>query len=64
MQLIFEALDDNEDSIYIKRRLNTNHRTASDIVVNSNPAEEAEALLDRLDTTTTRYKREIGPDKA
>ena len=38
----------------------TNFRFADDIVVNE---EEAGILVDRLDTTTTRYKMEIGPDK-
>ena len=57
-----EALNDHEGSVSIGGRLITNFRFADDIVVN---AEEKEAcvLLDRLDTTTTRYKMEIGPDK-
>ena len=33
-----------------------------DIVVNAEEEEEAGVLVDRLDTTTTRYKMEIGPD--
>ena len=32
-------------------------------VVNKEEEEEAGVLVDRLDTTTTRYKMEIGPDK-
>ena len=34
-----------------------------DIVVNAEEEEKAGVLVDRLDTTTTRYKMEIGPDK-
>ena len=44
-------------------RLITNLRFADDIVVNAEEEEEAGVLVDRLDTTTTRYKMEIGPDK-
>ena len=44
-------------------RFNTNFRFANDIVVNVEEEEEAGALVDRFDTTTTRYKLEIGPDK-
>ena len=51
-----EALDYHEGSVSIGGRLITNSRFADDIVGN---AEEG----DRLDTTTTRYKMEIGPDK-
>ena len=36
---------------------------ADDIVVNAEEEEEVGVLVDRLDTTTTRYKMEIGPDK-
>ena len=36
---------------------------ADDIVVNAEEEEKAGILLDRLETTTTRYKMEIGPDK-
>ena len=50
-----EALDDHEGS--------TNFRFADDIVVNAEQEEDAGVLADRLDTTTTRYKMEIGPDK-
>ena len=59
-----EALDDDEGSISIGGRLITNFRFADDIVVNEEKEEEAGVLADRLDdTTTTRYKMEIGPDK-
>ena len=34
-----------------------------DIVVNAEEEEEAGVLVDRLDTTTTRYKMEIARDK-
>ena len=44
-------------------RLITNFRFAYDIVVNTEKEEEAGVLVDRLDTTTTRYNMEIGPDK-
>ena len=58
-----EALDDHEVSGSIGGRLITNFRFADDIVVNAEEEEEAGVLVDRLDTTTTRYKMEIGPDK-
>ena len=58
-----EALDDHEGSVSIGGRLITKFRFADDIVVNAEEEEEAFVLVDRLDTTTTRYKMEIGPDK-
>ena len=58
-----EALDDHEGSVSIGGRLITNFRFADDIVVNAEDEEEAGVLVDRLDTTTTRYKMEIGSDK-
>ena len=59
-----EALDDHEGSVSIGGRLlMTSFRFADDIVVNAEEEEEAGALVDRLDRTTTRYKMEIGPDK-
>ena len=58
-----EALDDHEGSVSIGGRLITNFRFADDIVVNAEVEEDAGVLVDRLDTTTTRYKMEIGPDK-
>ena len=54
-----EALDDHEGSVSIGGRLITNFRFADDIVVNAEEEEEAAVLVDRLDTTTTRYKMEI-----
>ena len=58
-----EALDDHEGSVSIEGRLITNFSFADDIVENAEEEEEADVLVDRLDTTTTRYKMEIGPDK-
>ena len=58
-----EALDNHEGNITIGGRLITNFRFADDIVVNVEEEEEARVQVDRLDTTTTRYKMEIGPDK-
>ena len=58
-----EALDGHEGSVSIGGRLITNFGFADDIVVNAEEEEEAGKLVDRLDTTTTRYKMEIGPDK-
>ena len=58
-----EALDDHECSVSTAGRLITNFRFADDIVVNAEDEEEAGVLVDRLDTTNTRYKIEIGPDK-
>ena len=58
-----EVLDDHEGSVSIGGRLITNFRFADDIFVNTEEEEEAGVLVDRLDTTTTRYKMEIGPYK-
>ena len=58
-----EALDDHEGSVSIRGRLITNFHFADDIVVNAEEEEEAGVLVDLLDTTTTRYKIEIGPEK-
>ena len=58
-----EALDDHEGSVSIGGRLIINFRFADDIVVNAEEEEEAGVLVDRLDTTTTKYKVKIGPDK-
>ena len=49
--------------VSIGRRLITNFRFADDIVVNVEEEEEAGVLVDRLCTTTTWYKMDIGPDK-
>ena len=57
-----EALDDHEGSISIGGQLITNFHFADDIVINAEE-EEAGVLVDRLNTTTTRYKMEIGRDK-
>ena len=58
-----EALDDLEGFVSIGGRRITNFRFADDIVVNAEEEEEVGILVDRLDTTTTSYKMEIGPDK-
>ena len=62
-RIVCEALDDHEGSVSIGGRLITNFRFADDIFVNAEEEEESDVLIDRLDTTTTRYKMEIGPDK-
>ena len=62
-RIMCEALDDHEGSVSIEGRLIINFRFADDIVVNAEKEEEAGVLVDRLDTITTRYKMEIGPDK-
>ena len=62
-RIMCEALDDHEGSVSIGGRLITNFRFEDDIVVNAEEEEEAGSLVDRLNTTTTRYKMEIGPDK-
>ena len=62
-RIMCEALDDHEGSVSIGGRLITNFRFADDIVVNVEGEEGAGVLVDRLDTTTTRYKMQIGPDK-
>ena len=61
--IMCEALDDHESNIIIGGRLNTKFRFADEIVVIGEEAAEAGVLVDRLYTTTTRYKMEIGPDK-
>ena len=62
--IMCEALDDHEgSSVSVGGRLITNFRFADDIVVNADVEEEVGVLVGRLDTTTTRYKMEIGPDK-
>ena len=58
-----ETFDENEGSVSIGGRLITNFRFADAIIVNVEEEEEAGVLVDRLDTTTTKYKMEIGPDK-
>ena len=58
-----EALDDHEGSVSIGVQLITNFRFADDIVINAEEEEKAGVLVDRLDTITTGYKMEIGPDK-
>ena len=56
-----ETMDDHECSVSIGGRLITNFRFADEIV---NPEEEeAGVLVDHRDTTTTRYKMEISPNK-
>ena len=52
-----EALDDHEGSVSIGGRPITSFRLADNIVVNSEEEEKADVMVDRLDTTTTRYKR-------
>ena len=61
-RIMCEALDDHEGGFSIGGRLITNFRFADDIVVNAED-EEAGVLVDRLDTTTTRYKMETCPVK-
>ena len=61
-RIMCEELDVHEGSVSIGRRL-TNFRFADDIVANAEMEEEAGVLVDRLDTTTTTYKMEVGPDK-
>ena len=58
-----EALDDHEGSVDIRGRLIINLRFADDSFVNADDEQEADVLVDGLDTTATWYKLEIGPDK-
>ena len=58
-----EALDDHEGNVSIETRLITNFRFADDSVLNAEEEDEAGVLVDRLDTTTTKYKMEIGQYK-
>ena len=59
-----EALDDHKVSVSFGGGLITNFRFADNIAVKAEKEEKAGVLVDRLDTTTTRYKMEIGPDTA
>ena len=61
--IMCETLDDHKGSVSIGGRLVNNLRFAGDIVVNAEDEEETAVLVHLLDTTTTRYKMEIGPDK-
>ena len=58
-----EALDDHVGSASIGGRLITNFRFAEDIVVNAEEEEEVVFLVDYPDTTITRCKMEISPNK-
>ena len=58
-----EASDDHEGSVSIRGWRITNFRFADDVVNFAEEEEEAGVLVDHLDTTITRYKMEIGPDK-
>ena len=62
-RIMFEALDDHEGSVSIGGLIITKFRFADDIVVIAKEEEETDALVDHLDTTTTKYKMEIGQDK-
>ena len=62
-RIMCEALDDHEGSVSIGGQLITNFRFVDDLVVNAEEEEEAGVLVDCHDTTTTRYKMEIDPDK-
>ena len=55
--------DDDEGSVSIGGRLITNFRFADGNVVNAEEEDEAEVLVNRFDTTTTRYKWKTGTDK-
>ena len=59
-RIICEVLDDYEGSVSIGGRLIINFGIADDIVVNAEEEEDVGVLADRLDTTTTRYRTEIG----
>ena len=58
-----EALDNHEGSVNIGGQFITNFRFGDDIVVNTEEEEEAGVLIDRLNTTTTRYKMDLGTEK-
>ena len=62
-RIMCEALDAQEGSVSIDGRLITNFHFADDIVVNAVEEEEADVLVERLDSSTTGFKVEIGPHK-
>ena len=62
-RIMCETLDDHEEGVSIGGRLITNFRFSDDMVVNAEEEKEDGILVDRLDTTTTKYKMDIGPDK-
>ena len=61
-RIMREVLDDHEGSVSIGGRLITNFCFADDTVVNTKE-EEADVMVDHLDTTTTRYNIEISNRK-
>ena len=62
-RIMCQVLDGQEDSVSIVGRLITDLRFANDIVVNAKDEDESNVLVDRLNTTSTRYKMKIDPDK-
>ena len=58
-----DALDDYGGSVRTGGQLIAHFRFADVIVVNAEEEGEADVLVDRLDTTTTMYEKEIGPGK-
>ena len=57
-RIMCEALYDHEGTVSIGGRLINNFHFANDTVAHAEEEEEAGVLVDRLDTTTTRYKME------
>ena len=62
-RILCQALNDHESNVSIGEWLIINIRFADGIVVNAQEEDEADVLVDRLDTTTTRYEMEIVRDK-
>ena len=58
-----ETLADHEGTVSIGGRLITSFRFTDDIFVNAEEEEEADVLVDRLDTTIAMHKMENDLDK-
>ena len=64
--MMCEELDNHEGCVSIRGWFITNFRFADyivDTVVNAEEEEEANILVDHLDTIITMYEMETGPDK-
>ena len=62
-RIIWEASDDNDGSVSISGPIITNFSCADGIIVNAEEEVKADALVDCPETTTTRYRMEVGADK-
>ena len=59
-RIMYEALDDHKGSVSMRGLFITNFCFANENVIKADEEEEANVLVDCLDTTTTKYKMETG----